>query len=112
MEALAAYLVKTPAVIEQMHERGVLNSVERISYAFGLSIEEYKGLRTASHSGSWAGFRSHLTHFPEQRFGVVVLSNLGSIDTGRLARQVADIYLADQMVPEETKVASPTANSS
>ena len=95
------------AVIKQMYQQGILNNGETISYAFGLNIGEYRGLRTISHSGSWAGFRSHLIHFPEKRFGAVILSNLGSIDTVGLARQVADIYLADQLAPEEPKAASP-----
>jgi len=94
------------AVIEQMHQQGVLNNGEKISYAFGLNVSEYRGLRNANHSGSWAGFRSHLIHFPEQRFGVVILSNLAGIGIGGLARQVVDIYLADQLAPEAPKAAS------
>jgi CubicO group peptidase (beta-lactamase class C family) len=93
------------AVIEQMHQQGILNNGEKISYAFGLNIGEYRGVRAVDHSGSWAGFRSHLIHFPEQRFGVVVLSNLAGIGVGRLARQVTDIYLAHQLAPEPPKAA-------
>ena len=88
-------------VIEQMQEQGVLNNGKMISYAFGLVIGEYKGLRTVSHSGGDAGYRSHVVLFPEQRFSVVVLSNLGSFNTSRLARQVADIYLSDVIKEEQ-----------
>ena len=91
-------------VIEQMHEQGVLNNGKTISYAFGLVIGEYKGLRTVSHSGGDAGYRSHVIRFPEQKFAVVVLSNLGSFNTSRLARQVADIYLSDVMKEEQLPV--------
>jgi hypothetical protein len=94
------------AVIEQMREQAVLNNGETVNYAFGLAVGKYRELMTVSHSGSWAGFRSHLIHFPEHRFGVVILSNLAGIDTGTLARQVADIYLADQIAPEEP-IAAP-----
>ena len=55
-------------VIEQMHQRGVLNNGEQIDYAFGLNIGEYRGLKTVGHSGSWRGFRSHLIRFPDQKF--------------------------------------------
>ena len=88
-------------VIEQMQEQGVLNNGKMISYAFGLVIGEHKGLRTVSHSGGDAGYRSHVVLFPEQRFSVVVLSNLGSFNTSRLARQVADIYLSDVIKEEQ-----------
>jgi len=88
-------------VIEQMHEQGVLNNGKKISYAFGLSIGKHKGLKTVSHSGGDAGYRSHVVRFPEQKFGVVILSNLGSMNPARLAGQVADIYLSDQISHEE-----------
>ena len=86
-------------VIEQMHQRGVLNNGEQINYAFGLNIGEYRGLQTVGHSGSWRGFRSHLMRFPNQRFGVVILCNLDTFNPLRLAEQVADIYLAEALAP-------------
>lgn len=88
-------------VLDQMHQRGVLNNGEQIRYAFGLSIGEYRGLETVGHSGSWRGFRSHLIRFPEQKFGVVILCNLNTFNPLRLAEKVADIYLADVFAPVE-----------
>jgi CubicO group peptidase (beta-lactamase class C family) len=90
-------------VIEQMHEQGVLNDGKIISYAFGLVIGEHKGLKTVSHSGGDAGYRSHVVRFPEQKFAVVVLSNLGSFNTSRIARDVADVYLVDVIKKKEKK---------
>ena len=89
------------AVIDQMHQRGVLNNGEQISYALGLSIGEYRGLQTVGHSGSWRGFRSHLMRFPDQKFGVVILCNLDTFNPLRLAEKVADLYLADVLAPVE-----------
>jgi CubicO group peptidase (beta-lactamase class C family) len=90
-------------VIEQMHEQGILNNGKKISYAFGLVIGEHKGLKTVSHSGGDAGYRSHVVRFPEQEFAVVVLSNLGSFNTSRTATDVADVYLADVIKKKEKK---------
>ena len=100
-------------VLEQMHQQGILNNGEQISYALGLNIGEYRGLKTVGHSGSWRGFRSHLIRFPEQKFGVVILCNLDTFNPLRLAEKVADLYLADLLAPrEETsepeKAAEPT----
>jgi hypothetical protein len=78
-----------------MRTRGILNDGTVIAYAYGISIGEYGGLATWSHSGSWAGFRSHLVFFPGEDFGVVILSNLGSFDPGTRAYEIADIYLGD-----------------
>jgi len=90
-------------VIEQMHQQGVLNDGKQISYAFGLVIGEYKGLKTVSHSGGDAGYRSHVVRFPEQKFAVVILSNLSSFNTSRMARQVADIYLSNAIKKKQAK---------
>ena len=88
-------------VIEQMHQCGVLNDGEQISYAFGLNIGEYRTLKTVGHSGSWRGFRSHLMRFPDQKFGVVILCNLDTFNPLSLAEKVADLYLANVLAPVE-----------
>ncbi len=87
-------------VVEQMHQRGVLNNGEQISYAFGLDIGEYRALKTVGHGGSWRGFRSHLIRFPVQKFGVVILCNLDTFNPLNLAKKIADLYLADVLAPK------------
>ncbi|HEY0744218.1 MAG TPA: serine hydrolase domain-containing protein [Chryseosolibacter sp.] len=89
-------------VMKQMEERGILTKGDTISYAFGQSIAEYKGLKTISHSGGDAGYRSFLLRFPDQRYSIVVLSNMGSFAPGRLAYQIADVCLKG-ILKEETK---------
>ncbi len=88
-------------VIEQMHQRCVLNNGEQTDYAFGLNIGEYRGVKTVGHSGSWRGFRSHLMRFPDQKFGVVILCNLDTFNPLSLAEKVADLYLVDVLAPVE-----------
>lgn len=99
-------------VIEQMHQRGVLNNGEQISYAFGLNIGDYRGLKTVGHSGSWRGFRSHLMRFPDQKFGIVILCNLDTFNPLGLAEKIADLYLDDVLAlveaSEPKKAAEPT----
>jgi CubicO group peptidase (beta-lactamase class C family) len=73
---------------------GTLNSGEKIDYAWGLVVREYKGLKVVEHGGAWVGFRAALVRFPEQRFSVIILANLDSIDPSGLAFKIADIYLA------------------
>ncbi|MEE8192603.1 MAG: serine hydrolase domain-containing protein [Gemmatimonadales bacterium] len=88
------------SIIRLMRTQGVLNSGQRISYAFGLNIGDYRGLPTVSHGGAWEGFRTFLLHFPVQRFGVVVLSNDSRVAAGRRAHQVADVYLSEELQPQ------------
>lgn len=98
-------------VIEQIHQRGVLNNGEQIDYAFGLNIGEYRGLKMVGHSGSWRGFRSHLMRFPDQKFGVVILCNLDTFNPLRLAEKAADLYLADVLGPVEASELDKTSES-
>jgi CubicO group peptidase (beta-lactamase class C family) len=82
-------------LIEQMHERGVLNDGDTIPYAFALSHGTHRGLATVGHGGADAGYRSNFMRFPDQRFSVAVLCNFPSSNPGGKARRVADVYLAD-----------------
>jgi CubicO group peptidase (beta-lactamase class C family) len=81
-------------LIAGLLDRGVLNSGERIDYAFGITHGTYRGLSTIGHGGSDAGYRSAVLRFPGQRFGVSVLCNVVT-NPSLLAQRVADIYLAD-----------------
>jgi hypothetical protein len=96
-------------VIEQMQIRGQLNDGEQISYARGVVIGSYKGLKVVEHSGGDAGYRSHLMRFPDQRFSVACLCNYGGTNPSGFARQIADIYLASVLAPEPSKPPSPIA---
>lgn len=87
-------VVGGPAVVRRTHDRGVLNSGDTIPYAWGQSLGRYRGLETWSHGGSWAGYRTTLTRFPEQRFAVVILSNTTEMNPARMAYRVADVWLA------------------
>jgi hypothetical protein len=78
-----------------MHVRGVLNNGDTLSYAYGQIISKYKGLNRISHEGSIAGFRACIARFPDRALAVVVLSNFASTEPGRLANQIADLYLIE-----------------
>jgi len=82
-----------------IHTRGVLASGDTLVYAFGNEVSTYRGLRTDEHSGSMMGYKAHLLRFPDQHLSVIETCNLGSINPGPIARQVAEIYLGDRMTP-------------
>lgn len=89
--------VGSDGFLKLMTTLGKLNDGSELDYAFGLSLGEYKGLSTVGHGGSMMGFRTQLLRFPEERVSVIVLSNLGTTNPGTLARQVADLVLADEV---------------
>jgi CubicO group peptidase (beta-lactamase class C family) len=92
-------------LITQTITPGKLNDGTVLSYAFGLNVGQYRGLRTVSHGGSYGGYRAEILRFPDQRFSVATFCNLSSIATAPLARQVADAYLAAELRPATTRPA-------
>ena len=98
------------AMLDELQAPGSLANGKPLRYALGLMVGDHRGQRVVGHGGSWGGYRAELLRFPEQHFSVATLCNLGTIDSGQLARKVADIYLADVLTPAATpRVARATA---
>ena len=90
-----------PDWVALMHERAVLTSGDTIHYAFGLSHGEHRGLATVGHGGSWVGYRTAMTRYPDTGYSFVALCNRSRIDPAALIRSTAEIYLEDAMDPPE-----------
>ena len=97
----------TQELIETMFTRGRTDDGEGQSYALGLEFGSYRGLRTMSHGGSAVGYVAEFLQFPDHRFSVVILSNLSSFRPGLLARQIADLYLADELTEDSLSSDEP-----
>ena len=80
-------------VLRQLAEPGALDDGTRLSYAFGLAHGTHRGRRTIGHGGTDAGYRSEFLRFPDEDVAVAVLCNSGTADPGRVARDIADIFL-------------------
>jgi len=90
-------------LLKEIQEQGKLNSGKVLDYAKGLFIEDYRGLHTVSHAGSWGGYRAELLRFPDQHFSVACLCNLGTENPSNRAHHVAEIYLASSLQPKSEK---------
>lgn len=86
---------------EAMLQRGVLNTGDTLSYAFGLNLAEVRGLRVIAHGGSLAGFRAHMSSFPDVTTSTIVLCNLATADPAGRAVRVSQIVLADHLGPPD-----------
>jgi CubicO group peptidase (beta-lactamase class C family) len=100
------------ALIDQMLECGKLNSGTRLDYASGLMVSSYRGLRTVSHGGADAGYRAEFIRFPDQKFSIACLSNLGSVTPAAIATKVADLCLEDVLQAPEPKEEAPRVSPS
>lgn len=96
-------------LVQELQTPGMLNDGNKISYAMGLDLGNYRGLSTVEHDGKTFGYRTELLRFPDQRFSVICLCNAASAAPENLARQVADLYLADQVQPGASAL-NPSGN--
>jgi hypothetical protein len=80
-------------LVEALETQGVLNNGRKISYALGLSVDTYKGLRDISHGGSTGGYQTFLARYPDQKTSVAVLCNGTSPSAGGLAASITDEIL-------------------
>lgn len=60
---------------------------------------KYRGLKRIQFTGGMPGFHAGIARFPEQQFTVICLSNNGNIYPWETAKQIADLYLDDELQP-------------
>ncbi len=98
--------------IRQLTTPGTLNNGQPIPYGMGLFIDHYRGLKWIHHSGEWVGYRAAFSRFPDQHFSTLLMCNcVGSMDPMGMAKQVADIYLADEWARTNTATSDQAASS-
>ncbi|MEP6494168.1 MAG: serine hydrolase domain-containing protein [bacterium] len=88
---------RTPIVggedaIALLQEPGQLNDGQEIQYALALTIGRFRGVKTYSHSGSYAGYRSTLLRMPEKGQSVITLCNTSGASP-TLADQVGSVLV-------------------
>ena len=83
-----------PELINKMLTDGKLNNGKSAGYAFGIQNGNYKGLRTVSHGGSLAGYRTYYVRFPDQNFSVFVLGNSSNFGPDSKSNAIAELMLA------------------
>lgn len=70
-----------------------------LHYGLGVYNTVYQGVAEINHSGSTAGYRAFLAHYPPADLTVAVLCNAGNANATTLNRAVSDIYLGDRRQP-------------
>jgi CubicO group peptidase (beta-lactamase class C family) len=99
-QALYSTKLVSAATLKEAFTPGRLNNGKATNYGFGWSVTERFDQQMLSHHGGWLGFRNTIFRFPDQRFTVVVLSNLAQFRPGVIAGEISKIYLGDKKEPE------------
>jgi hypothetical protein len=76
--------------VEALETQGILNDGRRISYALGLDVGNYKGIKEISHSGGTAGYQTYLARFPEKKLSIAAMCNGFPPSAGDIVHSVVD----------------------
>jgi CubicO group peptidase (beta-lactamase class C family) len=93
-------------LLKELQTQGVLNNGKQIEYALGLFLSTYRGLPVVGHGGALFGYRTEILRFPQQKFSVITLCNIGTSDPNSLCDQVAEIYLRGQLSSDSAPMAA------
>ncbi len=84
------------SLLEMVLTTGRLNDGSDMGYAFGLTIDTYRGLKRIHHGGSYMGYIANYARFPDQGFSVYVFANVSAMKPGHLTLAIADLFLEDE----------------
>jgi N-acyl-D-amino-acid deacylase len=100
-----------PRFVELMAARGLPTDPQAAeTYGFGNRVGTWRGRPALRHGGSWAGYRAHLLHLPEQALAVAALCNFAEADDlGARAEAVAALALGEAPDPPAAPSAAATA---
>ena len=94
LESVTAEFVEGPEYIQQYETHHTLvhvNNARAFEQATGHLIGF--GHRRIAHGGSWVGFRTSISRYPDAGLTVVVLMNFAEAEPEILSDQIAEIYL-------------------
>ncbi len=98
--------------IKKMTGTFTLNDGEKSDYGFGIGVTQYRGLNVLLHSGHDSAYRCYLSYFPDQVFGLAVLTNFYSINPSSMGKKIEDIFLAEHFPSKKEKKGAAEQTSS
>ena len=81
-----------PEFVKAQQTPATLSNGRQITYAAGLTVSTFRGLREVSHGGSTGGYRTWLARYPDQAVSVAVLCNSAQANPTALGRETARLW--------------------
>jgi hypothetical protein len=94
------------AHFKMMQTLDKLNNGEANSYAFGVGIGNFNGIKSVGHGGSIGGFRANIITYPEEEISIVLLTNFSSSSVGQKSNAISKILLGE---PDDEEVVKPSS---
>jgi len=92
-QALYTEDIVSETTLKDGFTRYELNNGDEIDYGFGWRLDQHRGHRRIAHGGSWVGFRTSISRFPDEKLAVVVLTNRTDGAPETYVDRISDIYL-------------------
>ena len=89
------------ALMDSLQQPGRLVDGTPLTYAYGLFVDRYRGVRRVYHGGGWAGYRAISMRLPDQRTAVYLTCNAADANSQALAEGVADAVLGSALGPSD-----------
>lgn len=95
--------VGSRALLDSLQQPAHLIDGTPLTYAYGLFVDSFRGLRRVHHGGDYPGYQSELMRFPEQRTSILMTCNGPTWSPRFLAEKVAVIVLGSALGPTEAE---------
>jgi len=102
--------VLSPGSMTSMTEPNRLNNGQATNYGFGWFVEQYKGTRKISHTGSTIGQKHAIAFFPEKNLGIVILANRENAAPWEISDSIAAVLLTDHSTVHNAEGLGATSN--
>jgi CubicO group peptidase (beta-lactamase class C family) len=90
---LETYRIGGEQVFKWRTKKGKLNNGKEISYAGGISVNNFNEFTEISHSGATAGYRAWLAYYPQKKLSIVVLSNDAGFGVVQAGHKIAELFM-------------------
>lgn len=108
VEDLAKWMIHFQQQLDQqnpvflrMIETDTLDNKQPISYAYGVDVNKSGGVTNISHDGGWAGFRTIISAYPDEKLSIILLGNNGNFNPTGNANAIAKLLLKTKPAPSQ-----------
>ena len=98
-----------PDVVKELQTPATLTGGRTITYAKGLVVSTFDGVREVAHGGSTGGYRTWLGRYPDQGVSVAVMCNSAQANPTQLGREVSRLWNGAVSAPKPAPFAVDAA---
>lgn len=103
LELLNGSIPKFKSLTNFLTKQAILHNGQLANYANGVMVDTYKGYKTISHSGFGFGGQSQIITVPELQIGIVVFTNIQSINPAQISYKIIDALLPEKVKEQIVK---------